>query len=173
MILELLEPAFGGSVPDDVATMLTDRTEGRPWQTLEAIDLLAKSGVLDQPASEHIPDEIAAAVDEAAKAAERAAPTFLKAGYLTDAVAMDAEVTDEIGVHADVDALARLMVDRDVHPPLSIGLFGDWARARATSCGSCSSVSRSSRKFCSRPGRGRRVLHQGTSDHVQRVALRG
>jgi hypothetical protein len=59
------------------------------------------------------------------------APGVWKAGYLTDAVGSDTNVTDAIGLDAEVDALARLIVDRDVVPPLSIGLFGDWGAGKS------------------------------------------
>jgi hypothetical protein len=62
--------------------------------------------------------------------ANLAVAAIVKAGYLTDAVG-EAVVKDEIGVEADVDALARVMIDRDVRPPLSIGLFGDWGSGKS------------------------------------------
>lgn len=38
--------------------------------------------------------------------------------------------TDRLGIGRDVDALAYLIAARDVVPPLSIGLFGDWGSGK-------------------------------------------
>src|SRR5882672_8346044 len=38
--------------------------------------------------------------------------------------------TDRLGIGRDVDALAYLIADREVVPPLSIGLFGDWGSGK-------------------------------------------
>ncbi|EAP97903.1 hypothetical protein JNB_13103 [Janibacter sp. HTCC2649] len=39
--------------------------------------------------------------------------------------------TDDLGVRADVDMLAKLIASRDVKPPLSIGLFGPWGSGKS------------------------------------------
>ena len=36
-----------------------------------------------------------------------------------------------MGAEGEAEALARLILDRDVHPPLSIGLFGDWGSGKS------------------------------------------
>jgi predicted KAP-like P-loop ATPase len=38
---------------------------------------------------------------------------------------------DKLGVDADARAFARLILDKDVHPPLSIGLLGDWGSSKS------------------------------------------
>jgi len=38
---------------------------------------------------------------------------------------------DKLGVAAEARALARLILDKDVQPPLSIGLLGDWGSGRS------------------------------------------
>ncbi|CAN7243323.1 KAP family P-loop NTPase fold protein [Knoellia sp. LjRoot47] len=38
---------------------------------------------------------------------------------------------DDLGILADVDMLARLIASKDVHPPLSIGLFGPWGSGKS------------------------------------------
>jgi len=43
-------------------------------------------------------------------------------GYRSDAVGDE----DQLGIDPEARALARLIVDNDVAPPLSIGLLGDW-----------------------------------------------
>ena len=44
------------------------------------------------------------------------------AGYTSDA----AEGTDHLGVQREVENIALLLLSKDVRPPLSLGLFGDW-----------------------------------------------
>jgi hypothetical protein len=38
---------------------------------------------------------------------------------------------DDLDIRADVDMLARLIASKDVHPPLSIGLFGPWGSGKS------------------------------------------
>lgn len=38
---------------------------------------------------------------------------------------------DQLGVQAEARAFARLILDKDVHPPLSIGLLGDWGSGKS------------------------------------------
>jgi predicted nuclease with TOPRIM domain len=45
-----------------------------------------------------------------------------RAGYCSDAVSR----RDRLGIEREVEALAMVIASRDVQPPLSIGLFGDW-----------------------------------------------
>jgi len=41
---------------------------------------------------------------------------------------------DLIGITREVEAMASLVAAWSVEPPLSIGLFGEWDPARASSC---------------------------------------
>jgi KAP family P-loop domain/LGFP repeat len=54
---------------------------------------------------------------------------LLRAGYLSDAVRGDD--LDCLDIMPDVQALAAVMASRDVSPPLSVGLFGDWGTGKS------------------------------------------
>jgi hypothetical protein len=58
----------------------------------------------------------------------------LRANYAADSAAaarlLD-PATDDLGIRADVDMLAKLIASKDVHPPLSIGLFGPWGSGKS------------------------------------------
>ncbi|WP_329255406.1 P-loop NTPase fold protein [Streptomyces sp. NBC_01478] len=54
-------------------------------------------------------------------------PTTLHAGYTADV----AEGTDRLGIAQQVDTLCQLIMAREVRPPLSIGLFGDWGTGKS------------------------------------------
>ena len=56
-----------------------------------------------------------------------APPTTLHAGYTADV----AEGTDRLGIAQQVDTLCQLIMAREVRPPLSIGLFGDWGTGKS------------------------------------------
>ncbi|MFJ3796355.1 P-loop NTPase fold protein [Streptomyces sp. NPDC090088] len=49
------------------------------------------------------------------------------AGYAADV----AEGTDRLGISREVDTLCQLIMAREVRPPLSIGLFGDWGTGKS------------------------------------------
>ncbi|WOX11617.1 P-loop NTPase fold protein [Streptomyces sp. N50] len=53
--------------------------------------------------------------------------TTLHAGYTADV----AEGTDRLGIGQQVDTLCQLIMAREVRPPLSIGLFGDWGTGKS------------------------------------------
>ncbi len=50
-----------------------------------------------------------------------------RAGYALETDQGD----DKLGVEAEASAFARLILDKDVHPPLSIGLLGDWGSGKS------------------------------------------
>ncbi len=56
-----------------------------------------------------------------------------RANYAADsaAAALLDEMHDDLDIRADVDMLARLIASKDVHPPLSIGLFGPWGSGKS------------------------------------------
>jgi hypothetical protein len=51
----------------------------------------------------------------------------LLAGYVADTVAGD----DLLGIREEVNALCSVLAARDVEPPLSVGLFGDWGSGKS------------------------------------------
>jgi hypothetical protein len=51
------------------------------------------------------------------------------AGYLTDRV--DEEAPDRLGITEEVETIAYVLTSRQVHPPLSLGLFGDWGSGKS------------------------------------------
>jgi len=55
------------------------------------------------------------------------------AGYVSDAV--PELPIDHLNVQDDVDALCAVISSREVTPPLSIGLFGDWGAGKSTFMG--------------------------------------
>jgi hypothetical protein len=54
-------------------------------------------------------------------------PGLRRAGYATETDEGD----DKLGVKSEARAFARLILDRDVQPPLSIGLLGDWGSGKS------------------------------------------
>jgi len=56
-----------------------------------------------------------------------------RANYAADSAtaALLDEGHDDLDIRADVDMLARLIASKDVHPPLSIGLFGPWGSGKS------------------------------------------
>jgi hypothetical protein len=50
------------------------------------------------------------------------------AGYVSDVVRRD---DDALGIDVDVQTLCSVILARDVSPPLSIGLFGDWGTGKS------------------------------------------
>ena len=50
------------------------------------------------------------------------------AGYVSDVVRRE---DDALGIDVDVQTLCSVILARDVSPPLSIGLFGDWRTAKS------------------------------------------
>jgi hypothetical protein len=54
-----------------------------------------------------------------------------RAAYDNDDVQRDIHPeNDRLGIRAEVDQFARLLIASDVKPPLSIGLFGDWGSGK-------------------------------------------
>jgi hypothetical protein len=43
----------------------------------------------------------------------------------------DADGEDQLGITRDVRAMARLVASRELHPPLAIGLFGNWGSGKS------------------------------------------
>ncbi len=56
-----------------------------------------------------------------------ALPGPRRAGYALETDQGD----DKLGIEAEASAFARLILDKDVHPPLSIGLLGDWGSGKS------------------------------------------
>ncbi|MFW5473062.1 KAP family P-loop NTPase fold protein [Knoellia sp. CPCC 206450] len=56
-----------------------------------------------------------------------------RATYAADSAiaALLDEAHDDLDILGDVDMLARLIASKDVHPPLSIGLFGHWGSGKS------------------------------------------
>lgn len=54
-------------------------------------------------------------------------PPALHAGYAADTV----RGPDQLGISAQVDTLCQLIMARNIEPPLSIGLFGDWGTGKS------------------------------------------
>lgn len=54
-------------------------------------------------------------------------PEPRRSGYATETDQGD----DKLGVDAEARAFARLILDKDVHAPLSIGLLGDWGSGKS------------------------------------------
>jgi hypothetical protein len=50
-------------------------------------------------------------------------------GYRSDAV--DSLAPDLLGIQRDVDALCMVIASRQIRPPLSVGLFGDWGAGKS------------------------------------------
>ncbi|WP_210590802.1 P-loop NTPase fold protein [Streptomyces sp. GESEQ-35] len=55
------------------------------------------------------------------------APAAFHAGYAADV----AEGEDRLGISREVDTLCQLIMAREVRPPMSIGLFGDWGTGKS------------------------------------------
>lgn len=51
------------------------------------------------------------------------------AGYISDTV--DPHAEDRLGFTREVEAICRVLTSCDVHPPLSLGLFGDWGSGKS------------------------------------------
>jgi hypothetical protein len=54
-------------------------------------------------------------------------PTHVQAGYVAD----DPRGPDHLGITEEVNAFASVLAARDVSPPLSVGLFGDWGTGKS------------------------------------------
>ena len=52
------------------------------------------------------------------------------AGYVSDSVPCEG-LGDELGIGDDVGTLCSVVLAKDVHPPLAIGLFGDWGTGKS------------------------------------------
>jgi hypothetical protein len=56
-----------------------------------------------------------------------------RANYASDsatALLLD-DTSDDLDIRTDVDMIAKLIASKDVHPPLSIGLFGPWGSGKS------------------------------------------
>jgi len=62
------------------------------------------------------------------RAALSGASTQLMAGFRSDG---NSDTPDDLGVAVDVQTLCSVILARDVDPPLSIGLFGDWGTGKS------------------------------------------
>ena len=53
------------------------------------------------------------------------------AGFASDGIPPPEKRVDHLGIETDVKALCSVIAAKDVHPPLSIGLFGDWGTGKS------------------------------------------
>lgn len=53
------------------------------------------------------------------------------AGFTSDGIPPPEKRVDHLGIETDVKALCSVIAAKDVHPPLSIGLFGDWGTGKS------------------------------------------
>lgn len=51
------------------------------------------------------------------------------AGYISDSV--DPKAPDRLDIRPEVEAISRVLMARQVQPPLSLGLFGDWGSGKS------------------------------------------
>jgi hypothetical protein len=54
-----------------------------------------------------------------------------QAAFSSDLIGQGQQVDDLLTLEPEVDALAGLLVHKDVHPPLAVGLFGDWGTGKS------------------------------------------
>jgi predicted nucleic acid-binding Zn-ribbon protein len=73
-------------------------------------------------------ENVAAKGAQAMAEAARAARNHYMPAYDADVVSGDQR--DLLGIELDVNAMAALVTARDINPPLSIGLFGDWGTGK-------------------------------------------
>ena len=52
-------------------------------------------------------------------------------GYTSDRVAFGERLKDQLGLESEVEALSAVIMAKDVTPPISIGLFGDWGTGKS------------------------------------------
>lgn len=121
--LEVSPTALGAAILEDLdhpGGLLAGRLRGL------GIDVGAVLAVLRPPA---VPPEIDGDLDPAT----RRGGGEQRATFATDSAtaARINEATDDLGIRADVDMLAKLIASKDVHPPLSIGLFGPWGSGKS------------------------------------------
>ena len=57
--------------------------------------------------------------------------TATLAGIISDALPKAGILHDRLDLNSDVNALSAVMIARDIDPPLSIGLFGDWGTGKS------------------------------------------
>ena len=58
-----------------------------------------------------------------------AEPGRVLAGFQSDSIGMDDK--DKLDIEGVVEAFCSVMLSQKVHPPLSIGLFGDWGSGKS------------------------------------------
>jgi hypothetical protein len=85
-----------------------------------------KAGSADEtaPAADRPSDSASSTVDE--QDAAHGAVTYL-AGYAADTAIGE----DDLNIAEDVDSLCSVLMAEQVHPPLSVGLFGDWGTGKS------------------------------------------
>jgi hypothetical protein len=93
------------------------------------VDKLNSMGITAEATAAISSEAAAAAANSDAKAAPRGAagPRSYQAGYKSD----DLSGTDLLDITEEVNALASVMAAREVEPPLSLGLFGDWGTGKS------------------------------------------
>jgi hypothetical protein len=117
------EMAVVGRSPDDVIDewyrYVTEDENDRTREQWDAWWTFARVPLPEQRARDK-----ARAAAEATAAAPPGPP---RAGYFADTDVGE----DHLGVEQEAEALARLMLDETVAPPLSIGLLGDWGSGKS------------------------------------------
>jgi hypothetical protein len=98
----------------------------------DAVELTVGLSAAEQARAEELYEGDVAQVGSIASATVRRAGVR-RANYAADsaAAALLDEMHDDLDIRADVDMLARLIASKDVHPPLSIGLFGPWGSGKS------------------------------------------
>jgi hypothetical protein len=102
-----------------------DRTQTRDRQTPREPVTIGADGT-PASASAGVPDAKARA-----RAAANADRVRASAGFQADRVDHDGEeLPDHLRVADEVEALCSVIMHRDVRPPVSVGLFGDWGSGK-------------------------------------------
>ncbi|WP_147063445.1 KAP family P-loop NTPase fold protein [Knoellia locipacati] len=98
----------------------------------DAVELAAGLSAAEQARAEELYEGDVSQVGSIASATVRRT-AVRRANYAADSAnaALLDEGHDDLDIRADVDMLARLIASKDVHPPLSIGLFGAWGSGKS------------------------------------------
>jgi len=121
--LPLLGTGMGGLAPREVAhAILRALAEQERFEGLSTLLITTP-----EPAQVELLKEAAHAIS----LQRRPLSPPERATYDNDDVQRDIQPeNDRLGIRAEVDQFARLLIASDVKPPLSIGLFGDWGSGK-------------------------------------------
>jgi len=115
LLAAMLTPAHGRSA--DVVSRLAD----------EGVDVARLRAALDAAIRDAHPDDVERWAGVLSEPASAAAPASVLAGYDSD----DVGDQDQLDIESDVKTLASVLAARDVEPPISVGLFGDWGTGKS------------------------------------------